>query len=257
MKYCIDTRYALPVHKTKSGRLDMGTQTGSRSRNSMTYSRVHTNPFIINTTHDSGCYAELERWSTSHVDTMAEEPPPNLVALPRDVLTHVASFLDSRNALNLSLINSVFRRTLFLSIIHAPEPLIRRCTWDGGYSGEEGHTPRRFGLIPTLLPYQTHSVILSCQWNDQGWGYQKGALFVVALPKNDDLNLNTLSSIENGQIIYETPVAPHEKSPLQISFNYCPSKSYFLWYRVGGGGGHRLEVENLNVHTLIFDRDNV
>jgi hypothetical protein len=75
----------------------------------------------------------------------------------------------------------------------------------------------------------------------------------VAVHANDDLNLNTLSSIENGHIIYESPTAPHEKSPLRISFNYCPSKSYFLWYRVGGGGGHQLIVENLTVHTVIFD----
>jgi hypothetical protein len=32
------------------------------------------------------------------------------------------------------------------------------------------------------------------------------------VPANDDLNLNTLSSIENGQIVYESPVAaPHKK----------------------------------------------
>lgn len=90
---------------------------------------------------------------------------------------------------------------------------------------------------------------------DVGRGNQKGTtLFVVAVPANDDLNWNTLSSIENGQTIYESPVAPHEKTPLRISFNYSVSKSYFLWYRVGGGGGHhQLLIENLTAHTVIFD----
>jgi hypothetical protein len=95
--------------------------------------------------------------------------------------------------------------------------------------------------------------VLTCHWNDQGSGNQKGVLFVVAVPVDVDLNTDTLSSIENGQIVYESPVAPHEKAPLRISFNYSPSKSYFLWYRVGGGGGHQLLIENLTVHTVIFD----
>jgi hypothetical protein len=65
--------------------------------------------------------------------------------------------------------------------------------------------------------------------------------------------MDTLSSIENGQIVCESPIAPHEKAPLRMSFNYSPSKSYFLWYRVGGGGGHQLLIDNLIVHTVIFD----
>jgi hypothetical protein len=183
---------------------------------------------------------------------MAEKPPPNLAALPRDVLKHVVSFLDYRNALKFSLVNSWFRTTLSFSALHAPESLLRQSTWYGG-RGEAGNTPRRSVWIPILFPHRTHSVVLTCQWNDQGSGNQKGALFVVAVPTDDDLNLNTLSSIEKGQLIYESPVAPHEKASLRISFNYSPSKSYFLWYRVGGGGGHQLLIENLAVHTVIFD----
>jgi hypothetical protein len=187
---------------------------------------------------------------------MAEEPPPNFIALPHDVLTHVVSFLDYRNALKLLLVSLWFRKTLSFLAMHAPKPLIHESTWYGG-RGEAENTPRRSVWIPVLLPYRTHLVVLSCQWNDQGWGNQNGALFVVAVHANDDLNLNTLSLIEqNGQIIYESPAAPHEKSPLQISFNYSPLKSYFLWYQVSDLFGHYLRVENLTVHTVIFGHAN-
>jgi hypothetical protein len=59
------------------------------------------------------------------------------------------------------------------------------------------------------------------------------------------------SSIDKGQIVYESPPASHEKTTLVMPFNYSPSKAYFLWYRLGGG--HQLSVENLTVQTVIYD----
>jgi hypothetical protein len=182
-----------------------------------------------------------------------EEQPANFVTLPRDLLSHAVSFLDYSHALKLSLVNSWFRSTLSLSALHAPEPLLRESTWHQGSEETGNGTPRRWAWIPILFPYRTHSVVLTCQWNDQGWGNRKGVLFVVAVPANDDLNADSVSLIENGQIVYESPLAPHEQAPLRMSFNYSPSKSYYLWYRVGGGGGHRLTVRNLTVHAVIYD----
>jgi len=46
---------------------------------------------------------------------------------------------------------------------------------------------------------------------------------------------------------------PHEEDHLQMSFNYSPSKAYYLWYRIGGGGGHQLHVRSLEIHTIIHD----
>jgi hypothetical protein len=181
-----------------------------------------------------------------------EEQLANLVTLPHDLLSHAVSFLDYSDALKLSLVNSWFRTTLSLSALHAPEPLLRESSWYGG-SGETGNTPRRSAWIPILFPNRTHSVVLTCQWNDQGFGNRKGAFFVVAVPANDDLEMDNVSSIENGHIVYESPLAPHEQAPLRMSFNYSPSKSYYLWYRVGGGGGHRLTIRNLTVHAVIYD----
>ena len=177
-----------------------------------------------------------------------EDQPANLFALPQDVLTHTVSFLDYSSALKLSCVNSRFHSILSLSAIHEPEPFLREKSWFGD-SREMRNTPHRLTLIPVLFPNRTHSVVLTCQWEYQSWGNRTGALFVVAAPANSDL-----SSSENGQIVYESPVAPHEQASLRMSFNYSPSKAYYMWYRLGVG--HRLVIKNLTVHAVIYDHPN-
>lgn len=173
---------------------------------------------------------------------------PNISSLPNDALHHVVSFLSSNDALRLSGLNSSFQHTLSLSTLHTPTPLITHNIWN-----EQSDTPRRSVWIPVLFPHRTHSVVLTCHWNDQSWGNRKGTLFVVAVPANDDPNEETLSSIQNGKIVYESPIAPHREESLCMSFSYSPSMAYYLWYRVGGGGGHNLTVNYLNMHTVIHD----
>jgi len=181
-----------------------------------------------------------------------EEPLNFLSALPNDALYHAVSFLDSKEALQLPVLNSSFRETLSLSSLHNPTPMFVRNTWYGARD-ETGNTPRRSVWIPVLFPNRTHSIVLTCRWRDQGYGNRKGGLFVVAVDTHDDPNATTLESIENGKIVYESPLAPHEEQSLQMSFSYSPSKAYYLWYRVGGGGGHQLRVHNLEMHTIIHD----
>ena len=137
-------------------------------------------------------------------------------------------------------------------MLQDPVPLFESNTWHGTHD-EESNTPRRSVWIPVKFRHKTHSVVLSCQWRDQGFGNRKGTLFVVAVPAVDDPNEETLDSIENGTIVYESPLAPHAQESIQFSFAYSPEKAYYLWYRVGGGGGHRLYVENLSMRTLIYD----
>lgn len=175
-----------------------------------------------------------------------------LSGLPSDALNHAVSFLNSKDALQLSELNSSFREALSLSTLHDPTPLITRNTWYG--TRDEGSsTPRRSVWIPVLFPHRTHSVVLTCKWRDQGFGNRKGALFVVAVPVNDDPNTEMLESIENGKTVYASPIAPHEEESLRISFSCSPSMAYYLWYRVGGGGGHQLGINNLMMHTVIHD----
>lgn len=146
-----------------------------------------------------------------------------LSALPNDALVHAISFLNFKDTLKLPELNSSFRRALSLSTLLDPTPLAFRSPLFGTRD-EASNTPRRAIWIPVLLPHRTHSVVLTCQWRDQGYGNRKGALFVVAVPAEDDPNEETLESIENGKIVYQSPLAPHEQESLTISFSYSPSK---------------------------------
>lgn len=181
-----------------------------------------------------------------------EERQDLLSSLPNDALVHTVSFLGSKDALQLSELNSSFCSTLSFSALHNPIPLSIPTTLYGTHN-EESNSPRRSAWIPVLFPNRTHSVVLTCQWRDQGYGNRKGALFVVAVPSQDDPNETMLESIENGTIVYQSPVAPHQEESLTMSFSYCPDKAYYLWYRIGGGGGHQLRVHNLKMHTIIYD----
>jgi len=172
--------------------------------------------------------------------------------LPKDVLNLTVSFLSSKAALRLRELSSSFRDTISLSTLTDPKALLMQKTWYGTHD-ETSNTPSRSVWIPVLFPNRTHSIILTCNWRDQGHGNRKGALFVVAVDVNDDPNTTTLESIENGKIVYQSPLAPHEEENLQMPFNYSPSKAYYLWYRIGGGGGHQLQVRNLEMHTIIHD----
>jgi hypothetical protein len=172
--------------------------------------------------------------------------------LPRDALINAVAYLSTRDALRLSSLNSTFRRILSFSMLQDPVPLLQSNNWNGTHD-EESNTPRRAVWIPVKFRHKTHSVVLRCQWRDQGFGNQKGALFVVAVPASDDPNEQTLESIENGTIVYESPLAPHQQESFQFSFAHSPEKAYYLWYRVGGGGGHRLLVHNLSMRTLVYD----
>lgn len=77
---------------------------------------------------------------------------------------------------------------------------------------------------------------------------RKGTLFVVAVPAVDDPIEDTLDSIENGKIVHESPLAPHEQETMQFSVSVFSEMAYYMWYRVGGG----LHVNNLTMSSLLL-----
>jgi hypothetical protein len=98
---------------------------------------------------------------------------------------------------------------------------------------------------PALAP--TTEVLLSCSWRDQGWGNRKGALCA------------RLQGVRNWVLITEE-AAPHEKKhenftvPLEI-FNaegHAVPIKLELGFRVGGGGGHQLNVDSAKL-TITFN----
>ena len=107
----------------------------------------------------------------------------------------------------------------------------------------------------------THTTFVSLLWRDQGWGNRKGMVSVV------DEN-GTAGDGPDGQplparapndykawgpcVVAGAEPAPHQQERLRLAFRPKKGGSYALWYRAGGGGGHRLEIQGCTVKALEF-----
>jgi hypothetical protein len=88
---------------------------------------------------------------------------------------------------------------------------------------------------------------VSFNWKDQGWGCQKGRVKINVMNGTD-----TVFNIEDWDL------SPHIKETVSVVYdedhyfvkNLVAGCRFELWYVVGGGGGHRLEVENFSVDIL-------
>ena len=96
-------------------------------------------------------------------------------------------------------------------------------------------------------------------WRDQGWGNQKGMVSVVEttaadVAAEDDKSIAPAAPGDYQQwgprVVAGKEPAPHEEEPLRLSFRVRKRARYALWYRIGGGGGHRLRLSNCSVHVV-------
>lgn len=105
-----------------------------------------------------------------------------------------------------------------------------------------------FKRIDPLFFDQTHSIIFTCDFKDQGWGNRKSFFYIK------DIDVANLSKIkESGRTICTSHLAEHKWSKLRLEFVPQPGKVYSLWYKVGGGGGHELEAKNVKFRSLVYD----
>ncbi len=101
-------------------------------------------------------------------------------------------------------------------------------------------------LVPAVID-RMKGLHASFKWKDQGWGDQKGRVAV---------------KVENGTDevfnIEDWGVAPHIKETVSVMYdedhyfvkNLVADCRLELWYVVGGGSGHSLEVEDFSVDIL-------
>jgi hypothetical protein len=85
------------------------------------------------------------------------------------------------------------------------------------------------------------------KWKDQGWGKQKSRVAVKVMNGTDEVFQ-----------IEDWGVAPHINETVSVMYdkdhyfvkNLVAGCRFELWYVVGGGGGHRLRVEDFSVDIL-------
>jgi len=98
-----------------------------------------------------------------------------------------------------------------------------------------------------------HSIMLTLQWRDQGWGYSKGELWVISRKRN--IPPDPFQRFYGGQVVWESELAPKEMTPCRVTFSTSADEIYQLWFRVGTGGGHELLLQDGRLHMLISDDD--
>jgi hypothetical protein len=177
----------------------------------------------------------------------------NLQGLPSDLKKQAVSFLSTKDAHSLNQTSRALHADLCLSTL---SPAFQICSSDTQrvLRGDvlTGDHPQRGAKIPIFFGSSVHSVILTCQWRDQGWGNRKGELFVLGFPDNKNHDPNNFS-FSGGRLVCRSQIAPHLEEHLKFSFNPRRNEIYYIWFKIGGGGGHELRLRNLRVHTTVFD----
>jgi hypothetical protein len=173
---------------------------------------------------------------------------------------------------NLLIFFSQLQATCPLSLLD-PLPWFRQLGWPGHPTeGERRHNSHL--VVPLImLPDRLHSIRLEFSWKDQGWGNQKGQIYIVGRPvtaknknkqKEQGENAGSIDSNAHPadrtddwstdcRIVYESSKAPHAFEKLVLWFTPRVDEYYSLWYKVGSGGGHTLSLRDGFVSYLLHD----
>lgn len=151
------------------------------------------------------------------------------------------------------------------------QTIFSRLGWMGHPT--EGDQRKRALRIPLMLQRHVHSVRLQLLWRDQGWGHQKGQIWLVGKQRKGpdsgnsgnssqqmedgaaSVSTSMTTDFDSGRVVFESPVAPHNNSRLIAWFTPRYEEDYFLWYKVGSGGGHSLHLEDGSVQLFVQDDD--
>mmetsp|Transcript_20691 Transcript_20691/g.26709 ORF Transcript_20691/g.26709 Transcript_20691/m.26709 type:complete len:353 (-) Transcript_20691:209-1267(-) len=169
--------------------------------------------------------------------------------LPLELKRRVASFLATRDAVNMTRSCRTLHRNLALTHLEPVRPVFttyRR-------SGQDNNWYRAC-RIP-VLNKRVHSLRLEFFWRDQGWGNRKGECRVVGFPPGVDPPVEVVegSEFEGGHIVCMSAIAAHDEERLRLTFSPMDDEVYIFYYKVGEGGGHELVMRDGALHTVIFD----
>jgi hypothetical protein len=163
---------------------------------------------------------------------------------PPEINVGIAKFLPLRDALNYQNSCKQLKNDVDLHLMENALPFtIDNQHWRGDYL--TGDTRRVWlRLNPLLLPDIVHSVIFRCRFNDQNWGNRKGVVYI------SELQPDAVAS-DLGSVICTSHTAFHHSTDLCLAFKPKPGLIYALCYKVGGGGGHELFVNDAQVQSVI------
>jgi len=131
--------------------------------------------------------------------------------------------------------------------LHSDSPIVlfKSKAWSGDLILGDKDIP--FLQLPRLSEH-VHSVTLTFQWHDQGWGYSKSRLWVIQRKRN--IPPDPSKRFYGGDVVWESELAPKRKTPKKVMFSTSPDEIYQLWFRVGPGGGHVLYLYDGHLYLL-------
>jgi hypothetical protein len=175
-------------------------------------------------------------------------------SIPVDVKRQIASFLSLNEVISVSSTCKHMRNDLDVAILKddISHPTIHQNRqW---YVMDDNFHPFVMKLTPILFHDRAHTVIFECDWKDQGWGNRKGQLIILPFEAvSNDAVIHSGSSEVLKKAI-RSPIAEHHAQNLKLSFIPEPGQNYSIWYRVGGGGGHSLIVQDARIKLAMYGR---
>jgi len=170
--------------------------------------------------------------------------------LSSEVTRLTVSFLSGPDALHLAATCTTLYSKVSVHVLRDSQILFTSKMWYG--DNRSGHKDIPF-LHIRCLSQHVHSIMLTFQWCDQGWGHSKGELWVVSRKRN--IPPDPFQRFYGGQVVWESGLAPKEMAPCRVTFSTSTDEIYQLWFRVGTGGGHELHLQDGRLHMLISDDD--
>lgn len=169
-------------------------------------------------------------------------------SLPNEIMENIADFLPPLGALQLTRTSKKLYSQFSLATTS-------RSKFLSEFSRDDCDDDMHYGFeIPTILQVSVHTLLVTMKWWDQGWGNRKGRLLLVAENKNQSYDRSgKKNGPDFGRVVYESRIAKHARRRLNITFKPKNNESYHIWYVVGGGGGHELNLYNMKIQALVFD----
>jgi hypothetical protein len=181
------------------------------------------------------------------LQSVPKPPPPSVIPQLR---LGVASFLDTPDALNLCWANNEMHSKFSFSTLSPLKLPLPFGSWVGNGRGILSSS------IPIpVLAGRTHSVRISCQWKDLGFGPGNGKLLLLATSSNrGPSEKQQCLPLGGARIVFESPVAPSEMSDLEMTLIPREGEFYYLHPKAPNDGGeYSLHVENVTARITIFD----
>jgi len=165
------------------------------------------------------------------------EQNSKLIELPADLQKQLCLFLGAQEAsIGLSFTCKDIYNGLGISLLKSHPPHL---TLDPINSHEQGNSFVKGPEIPILFRYKTALVTFCCKWKDQGWGNRKGRI--------------EIREGDRKRMVAKSPTAEHSKTNLCLTFEPKHNEKYYIYFLVGGGGGHSLHVTDIRIKQLIYD----